>query len=186
MAAQVSDILIDEGKPYELCGVQGEGLFDPAIFDIELEAPDTSCFRGFMCVYEICDDHLELAQLELWSDPTFWNLNRAKLTDLFGTSATINGEHPKVNATDLGFPICFTGGLLVGDDFIHELYKPMGFRPPYAYRDVHELTFENGHLLARTDCSMAMLEVRLRQGLRSSEIPKDLLAWIDGSLRFHY
>jgi hypothetical protein len=181
MTAQISDTVTIDGRCYELCGVQGEGLFDPGLFDIEIEAPGPSCFRGFICSYGVDGGRLELADLELWSDPTFWSLNRTRLADLFGDSATINGDHPKVDARGLEFPICFTGGLLIGDDFIEELYKPMGFRPPYAYRDVLELTFESGRLLAKSDCSMAMLEVRLRQGLRNQEIPRDLLSWIDGS-----
>lgn len=181
MTVQISDTVTIDGTTYELCGVQGEGLFEPARFDIEIEAPDTSCFRGFICGYEVHEGRLELCRLELWSDPTFWNLNRSRLAEIFGEGATISGEHPRVDAHDLGFLVGFTGGLLIGDDFIEELYKPMGFRPPYAYRDVHELTFENGHLLAKSDCSMSMLEVRLRQGLRNQEIPDDLMAWIDGS-----
>ncbi len=186
MTVQISDAVAIDGRRYELCGVQGEGLFDPGLFDLEIEAPGSFCLRGYVCRYEVREGRLELGRLELWSDPTFWSLNRRRLAGLFGAAASIGGEHPKVEADDLAFPIRFTGGLLLGNDFIEALYKPMGYRPPYSYREVYELTFENGRLLARTDCSMAMLEVRLRQGLRNQEIPKDLMAWIDGGFRVDF
>jgi hypothetical protein len=178
MTAPTSDSVWIDGRRYDLCGVQGEGLFNPGIFDIDVESPGTACWRGFTCAYEIRGHHLYLAELELWSDPTLWRRNRAKLADLFGEEAQIDGTHPLVDVTDMLFPIQFTGGLLVGDDFISELYDGLGFQPAYAYREVQELTFESGLLLAQSDCSMAMLEVRLRQGMRGGDEPRNLSAWI--------
>lgn len=56
----------------------------------------------------------------------------------------------------------FTGGLLLAQDFIRELYVHMGFHPPWKYRVVHELSFTDGRLTAERDRSAAMEEIRQR------------------------
>lgn len=54
----------------------------------------------------------------------------------------------------------FTGGILVADGFIHNLYVHMGFQPAWKYETVFELTFSQGTLLDTTDVSRQMAGLR--------------------------
>jgi hypothetical protein len=56
--------------------------------------------------------------------------------------------------------IPFSGGLLLGDDFVRGLYVHMGFHPAWKFRTVHELLFERGKLVRETDRSAVMAEFR--------------------------
>ena len=77
--------------------------------------------------------------------------------------------------------------MLIADDFISELYEHMGFHPPWKYKVVWELVFEEGRLLKAVDCSQRMAEVRDRLLSRAedhseSEDQTDALyAWIQRS-----
>ena len=61
---------------------------------------------------------------------------------------------------DMRAPIAFTGGFLIGDDFIVDMGVNMGFAPAYNYRVVHELIFEEGRLASATDQSELMAKIR--------------------------
>jgi len=54
----------------------------------------------------------------------------------------------------------FSGGLLLGHDFIQELYVHMGFHPAWKFRQVHEVLFENGQVVKAADRSAEMAEFR--------------------------
>jgi hypothetical protein len=65
---------------------------------------------------------------------------------------------------NLNISIPYTGSILLGTDFIRELYVHMGFHPAWKYNTVVELTFENGKLIRESDISEAM--ARLRQTMQ--------------------
>jgi hypothetical protein len=65
--------------------------------------------------------------------------------------------------------VLFTGGLLLGDDFIVELYVNLGFHPAYTFRVVHELVFSSGRLIEEHDRSTHVAELREMLSFRSLE-----------------
>jgi hypothetical protein len=183
MTAQVPDVIRVDNTTFHLCGVRGEGLFDPAHYGIEPAAPHSACWRGFVCGYAILDGRLVLDDLELWSEPARWRRNRRALDRLFGECLALDDEQPRFDAHGLAFPMLFTGGLLLGEDFIEELYVHMGFHPAYKYRNVLELTFESGRLLSQSDRSPEMQEIRLREGRGDGKRSQDVVAWINDCFR---
>jgi hypothetical protein len=87
--------------------------------------------------------------------------------------------------------VAFTGGMLIGADFIDEMYVHMGFHPAYKFRVVHELIFEDGQLKSATDQTSAMEKVRaklkgraLKPGPGASDA--ELTAWIEGTFSLKY
>ena len=92
------------------------------------------------------------------------------------------GSTPRVSP----YLVPFTGGLLLGADFIEELYVHMGFHPAYKYQHVLELTFETGQLLSQSDRSIEMEEIRHRKGRGDGKRSKDVVAWINDCFRTDY
>ena len=85
----------------------------------------------------------------------------------------------------------FTGGLLLGDDFIQEMYVHMGFHPAYKFRVVHELVFDAGQLTGEYDRSDQMAEFRDMLSSRSlkpdSQAPRaEVEAWIKRCFSLEY
>src|SRR5690349_1426432 len=117
MTAQVADSVVYEDVDYSLCGVNGEGLFAPASLGLKPFMSSTACWRGFVCTYAVEDGALVLDDLSI-------NLPH----DADVTGPVIFGAHP--SAVHVGqriyegmnAPIEFSGGLLIGDEFIRELY----------------------------------------------------------------
>jgi hypothetical protein len=186
MTAQVPETVVIDGQRYELCGVRGEGLFDAAGQGIETAPPDTSCWRGCICGYAVDGDHLLLDAFQLWSEPSRWRQNRARLEVIFGDRLELDDEHTAVDAEGLALLVPFTGGLLVGTDFIDEEYDHRGFQPALGYRTVLELTFENGLLLAKADLSAEMASVRERIDHNGRNGKPDLVKWVDDSFRLGF
>lgn len=63
--------------------------------------------------------------------------------------------------------IPFTGGLLLGAEFIRELYVHMGFHPAYKYRIVREVVFDAGRLIEHHDRTREIAEFRSMLSARS-------------------
>lgn len=61
---------------------------------------------------------------------------------------------------DVGLPMPFSGGLLICDSFILELYTHMGFHPAWKYEEVRELIFVDGVLTQIRDRSDEMKKMR--------------------------
>ena len=64
------------------------------------------------------------------------------------------------NYHNLGLPQQFSGGLMLRDGFIHELYEHMGFHPAWKFEEVIELIFSEGVLTAARDRSADMEKIR--------------------------
>ena len=92
---------------------------------------------------------------------------------------------------DMRAPIAFTGGMLIGDGFIREMYVHMGFHPAYKFRVVHELMFESGRQVSATDQSQIMAKVRqnlvgkpLQPGMNAGD--EEIMDWIKGTFSLEY
>ncbi len=89
------------------------------------------------------------------------------------------------NYSNIGLPLPFTGGLLLGKGFIHKLYRHMGFHPAWKYEKVVELIFAKGVLTATHDRSAEMANVREANAAAEKQAeshfnsPIELIGWIE-------
>jgi hypothetical protein len=193
MTAQISDIVRYLDRNFSLSGVKGTGLFDPRQHGLEPQMLSTACYRGFICTYRVVDEGLYLEELRVGlSHEQKQAINAGKGPLLFGQKPhTGPDHHSRIMYSGLHSPVAFSGGLLLADGFMRELYVHMGFHPAWKFREVHELLFEEGMLVEAVDCSAAMARVRermkqqpLKPGAKASE--KDVEAWVERCFRLDY
>jgi len=159
MTAQVSDTVVHNGLVYSLAEYEGSGLFDPKDHGFEPVSFMTACWRGFICQYGVVDQQLILIQLRMGLSHV--DSEKAKLLKVFGKDCSIDAsDWLGATITNISLPVPFDGSMLIGRDFIKHLYVHMGFHPAYKYRDVWELSFHNGRLVAAMDISESMREHR--------------------------
>lgn len=173
MTAQVSDKVNFEECVYAIAAICGGDLFSPSQIGVKPIATSSASWRGFHCEYLVEGDRLLLSQLVIGLDAGDVKLGRIRIFEKTpepcGFTGRKNSEH------DLGIhprnylignlrePIPFSGGLLLGHDFIRELYVHMGFHPAYKFRKVIELILEDGRMTHAFDRSeeAAMIRARL-------------------------
>lgn len=156
MTAQFSDLFRLHDAEYSVAEVHGDNLFEPASFGLFPIMASTACWRGYVAIFAVSEAHLVL-------DSLFVNLRETK-------GPPINNISPRPPAGRFGMfnqeyrglnhRLDFSGKLLLGNDFIRELYVHMGFHPAWKYRTVIELAFEDGKLTAENDRSERMAEIR--------------------------
>ncbi len=156
MTAQRSDLFIYEGREFQIAGVSGQGLFNPLDHGIRTWPCTTALWRGFHCKYALSKNKLILKELEICheGDPP----------SIFGVSLVEPERTTSRRAVfqDLAWPLAYEGGMLLGAEFIRQLYVHMGFHPPWKYRKVMELIFKEGVLIETHDRSEQMAQVRER------------------------
>jgi hypothetical protein len=182
MTAQASDIVLFRKQQYSLAGVDGTGLFDPAALGLKPVGWSTACWRGYVCTYSVKEDRLLLTTLQISFAKT------EPPPTLFGQNPDSKARLHGFCYSSLAHPIPFTGGLLLGRDFVRELYVHMGFHPAWKFREVHELIFENGLLREAGDRSQAAEEFRKRiksEDLRPSDTGK-IGDWIEQTFSLNY
>jgi hypothetical protein len=190
MTAQIGDVFMYQDREFDLAGISEGEMFSPEQLGISPVGYSTCCYRGYQAVFAVHEGRLVLKTLNasLYTDgPT-------RPESLVGP--TIQGVKPTHDEEDhlfnniyenINYPLTYSGGVLIADDFISELYEHMGFHPPWKYKVVWELVFEDGRLLKAVDCSERMTEVRERLLSRAddhgeSEDQTDALyAWIQQS-----
>lgn len=161
MTAQAPDLFRLDGEDYAIAGISGAPLFDPDDHGLVTPMTSTGCWRGHVCTYALAADRLVLAELLVGAHATLRGAPIRPGTALFGGAAA----DPPVNEyerhfRDLAFPVAFTGGLLLGADFVPSTYVHMGYTPAWKYARVVELTFDNGVLTARRDRSEEFARTR--------------------------
>ena len=124
-----------------------------------------------MCGYEVKDGQLRLRELWVNHQPGEAPITRRKQPPDLNGAAAVRDEKSffgEWHFRDVGLPLAYTGGLVIGREFIHELYVHMGFHPAWKYLQVHELVFERGRLIQANDASprMAELRARMQDGLK--------------------
>lgn len=205
MTAQIGDTVIYQDRDFSLAGINGDGLFDPKQIGLKVVMISTACYDGFYCTYTVEDDSLFLTRLtvgfeendrllaENGEGPMYWdklpNRDQYEALDMM----TLKTEKCWGDWYYEGFRhrVAFTGGLLIGDDFIHEMYVHMGYHPAYKYRTVHELIFDDGHLISQTDKSDHMADFRNELSDRSlaptdPNNRKEIEDWIDRTFSRDY
>ena len=151
MTGQVDDSICYNGEYYSISAKKGGDLFTPESMGIETEGISSACWHGYACSYSIRDNGLYLDSLEIGFAPghevaEIFGIKLEKLKDKF----SFCGDHFAENINHL---MPFTGSLLIARDFIQGMYEHMGFQPPYRYRNVIELSFDDGKLHEANDRS---------------------------------
>jgi hypothetical protein len=186
MTAQISDVVVYRGKPHCIAGINGAGLVNPAEHGITPVMISTACWRGFHCTYEVAEGALLLTKVNIGlAERDRAAAERGEGPKLFGKVPhryTIHGHMTNLQTAELKTSressdflyeelrevIPFSGGLLLGADFIRELYVHMGFHPSWKYREVHELILDKGRVVKEADRSAEMAEFREMVGSRHS------------------
>ena len=165
MTAQMHDSILLNEQKFSIVGVNGNELFNPLDFNLHPFSTVTSCWRGYMCEYKTEFDQILLNTLQVNHEQQGPVING--VTPSFGKGMFNN----VYNHLDL--LIDFSGKILAGEKFIHELYVHMGFQPAWKYEIVYELVVSHGMVLEAQDVGKQMAELRrqmTRQPSHSLEI----------------
>ncbi|MFW9786933.1 MAG: hypothetical protein ACFFE2_11910 [Candidatus Thorarchaeota archaeon] len=176
MTGQVADEFRYNGEAYALVGISGEGLYTPADFGMTTRMASTACWRGYQMFYDCVDGELIL-------DTMLANPEVPK---------PVNGIEPRKLENSFMFPLVyenlrlktkFTGRILLGRDFIDEMYVHMGFQSAESFRTVIEIEIKDGEIIKETDLSQSMAERRLAGLNKPSQPPSmeedELKGWIE-------
>jgi hypothetical protein len=185
MTAQINDTFHYRECEYAIAGISEGELFDPSVLDLKPTGTCTARWRGYQAVFALSNSRLILDALHI-------NLLKPGKDYEREEGPTINGvkptgprrEHDWFNNhyAGLQYHLEYTGGLLLADGFIRELYVHMGFHPAWKYEGVVELIFEAGILKREFDRSEQMAEIRQKfleqvEGNDSDRMPtKDEIA----------
>ena len=95
------------------------------------------------------------------------------------------------NYHNVGLPLPFTGGLLLGQSFIRKLYEHMGFHPAWKFEKVIELVFAGGVLTAAHDRSAEMEKIRDTKAETGEQTkrfnsPVEIVGWIENCFDRRY
>ena len=188
MTAQVPHRVIFDGTFFDLCGISGTGMFDPEEHGIHPTSTNTAVASGFLCIYGVRDDTLYLEILE--SSPQLIQTGNSQkqvlgAKDVFGVEPQKGGSLGYIYGP-LGFPVPLTGKILLGNDFIQDLYIHMGFQDAHKYEKVVELFFENGHLVNTVDRSDEMAAVREQKMANGGDTEMGSTDWIEKSFSLDY
>lgn len=161
MTAQRSDCVLFKEKKYAICGVKGEGLFDPRNFDIPTVWVQSCCWKGFYCLYSIEEEELRLVSFS-----TGYNgLERIKIK--YGKGKEFLGQKPVLKDDSYAhyenlpcFRVNFTGSLLIGTDYIENLPRHGGVVQPFYFQEVLEVFIQNGKVQNIVDCSQQVSATR--------------------------
>jgi len=176
VTAQIDDRFSYKGNEYCLAGISEGELFDPESLGVKPVGACTACWRGYLAVFGILDGRLIVRDLHvsLFPDSVDLLLDTEEPEDPGeALGPEINGVKPARHDPEeedcdwfdnhyfnIAHRLDYTGGLLLADGFIEELYVHMGFHPAWKYRTVLELVFENGRLVREHDRSERLAKFR--------------------------
>jgi hypothetical protein len=161
MTAQATDTVLYRGEPYGLVGGDGPGLFEAAQYGLQPVAISTGNWRGYLCTYEVSDGWLRLCNVSVGlGAEARAAIERGEGPILFGISPILAEGGCSADYRGLDCVMPYSGNLLLGADFVWDVYVHMGFHPPWKCRRVHELTFEAGRLTGEADRSTDMARLR--------------------------
>jgi hypothetical protein len=180
MTAQIPDLVMFNGIAYTLAAIDGHGLFDPDDHGLQVVPTSTANYRGYQAHYAVRDGRLLLTALhDVGLSDAVEGTSPDTLPRVAGRTPTWQGYSLAYDDLDLEVP--FSGGLLIGDGFIDELYVHMGFHPAWKFRRVHELIIIDGRVIRTHDRSDEIAAVRETMAARDRPDPADrdgLKSWI--------
>lgn len=140
-----------------------------------------------MCTYEVVGERLRLDQFYMGLDAG--TEDPAGVPDVGGVAGVFDPDVHVWRYEGLALPVEFSGGLLVCDGFIQDLYVHMGYHPAWKYTKVLELYFDDGRLTAAIDRSADAARVReaVASGERSDpDAGYDTSGWIERTFTLDY
>ena len=161
MTAQISNDIKYNGEVYQLL-YESNYIFEPEKFGFYKTYWNcTACYAGYMIDLKVEDGRLIVERLRI-------NDRTKKPPQFLGTVA-VNGKKDIDAAilfedfdyiyNDVNQKIEFTGKILIARErAINNVFH--GYQPFYCFKDVVELTFENGDLITANDCSDLARRVR--------------------------
>jgi hypothetical protein len=164
MTGQISDGFRYQEHEFAISGISDHKTwFKPSRMRLKPDSPTTACWRGYVAHFALANAQLVLDQLHICLVGKDYAPR---------TGPIINGVKPKGPSADrdwfnnhyldLGYPLKYTGRLLLGTGFIQALYVHMGDQLPWKYENVHELVFKDGLLIEAYDRSDQMVAIRQR------------------------
>lgn len=163
MTAQIDDMFRHNGVEFSVSGISEGELFDPSLLDLKPAGTCSACWRGYQAIFAVSGSHLVLDTLHVNLFTEGEGYERQEGPPINGVRPTgPRGEHDWFNNNYIGldYHLEYTGGLLLADGFIDDLYVHMGFHPAWKYTNVIELVFANGILQREFDRSERMAEIR--------------------------
>ena len=162
MTAQINDEFTHRDAGYSVAGISAGQLFDPATLDLKPSMASTACWRGYQVIYGVVGRHLVVADLHVnllaegrrQEGPLINGISPVELDEEF---EFFNNHYEGIN-----YHLEYSGGLLLANGFIEDLYMHMGFQLPWKYERVIELVFTDGMLVDEFDRSERMAETRER------------------------
>ena len=152
MTSQQPDRVLYKRRNYELVGGDGDGLFDPKHHNMAFTGMTTSNYRGYVATYAVKGGELLLRAVH---GSGFFIKPPPRIAGHLPTK--VDGGW--LEYTKLELPMAYTGRLILGGG---EIFGPFSYFPdPSIYELVHELRFEEGHLVEAKDLSALALAVRL-------------------------
>jgi hypothetical protein len=163
VTAQIQDTFHHRNREYSLVGISEGELFDPSLLGMKPVGLCSACWRGYHAVFGLSGTRLVLDELHIYLAAPGDDLQREPGPEINGVKpAGPQGKHDWFNNhyRGLGYHLEYSGGLLLADGFIEELYVHMGFHPAWKYETVIELVFDAGVLKGEFDRSAQMAEIR--------------------------
>ncbi|HEX9061965.1 MAG TPA: hypothetical protein VF941_17450 [Clostridia bacterium] len=183
MTAQISDSIFYLNEKYSVIAIENEWPFNPVNHGLNPIATSTACYRGYYCEYSILEEQLVLSKLNI-------GLNEANLPILNGVEAKKN-KYFKVNHfweyNMVNLPVKYSGGIIIGRDFLRKFYVHMGFHRAHCFKFVIELIIKDGKLVQTNDHSKCMEEVRrIIESNTFSLDNKDIEKFVEDSFSLSY
>jgi hypothetical protein len=168
MTAQASEYIRCSDKRYAIAAIENEWPFQPQAYGFTPKMMSTACWRGYQCTYCVTDDRLYLDSLRI-------NIGNLAPREWLGVTPT-KGKFFRYDGgweyNGVALPISYSGGVVLGHDFIREFYVHMGFHRPHCYKEVLEIVFRNGCVVERIDHSERMAELRAHLNSSSANLDK--------------
>ncbi|MGB8355689.1 MAG: hypothetical protein WCD79_17450 [Chthoniobacteraceae bacterium] len=187
MTAQINDSVFHRKIKFSLVGISGEGLFEPEQHGLKPAGGCSACWRGYFTHYTVINDQLFLKDLNVFlSTEESTTATQGNGKQLFGIKPVKSTFLGTFSYDNILSPAPFTGGLLLADGFIRELYVHMGFHPAWKYQTVRELILDNGLIVEEFDRSAGMEKIRIEAMMDkdpqfSSQKPsrEEISAWVE-------
>lgn len=165
MTAQIDDSFRYRQREYSVAGISEGELFDPSLLDLKPAGTCSACWRGYQAVFALSESRLVLESLhvnllEPWGD--FKNVKGPLINGVEPVGSQGEFDWFNNHFEGLQYHMEYTGGLLLADGFIEELYVHMGFHPAWKYERVVELIFDGGILKQEFDRCEEVAEIRQR------------------------
>ena len=176
MTAQISDKIMYKNDEYSIVALENKLPFNPEDHGFNPVMIHTACYRGYYCQYALKDKQFVLDNLTINQEDELpvWR-----------------GVEPEEKSRDgwvyenINLPIAYSGGIVMGREFIDEFYVHMGFQRAHCYERVLELELAEGNLVDLTDHSEKMKEIR--KEFREKGMPKkEIVKFINDAFSLSY